>query len=401
MAKISLIIIALSVFLSYFLVSFLLEHRKRLQSEKKLVAEMKDLQSALLHEKENLKNTELYLIPKLAQSEESIKQLTLEIQQHKSNLSTLLESNLTSIPWLAGMIADFITYDIEVEAKKLDWGSNARREKKVASLREIRANASQKIEQAKEASYQLAYLLTLYPGLEDILSLDYKELDFSGQIPDHDYTMDYLSKEEWEKLSSSERDQLALDRYIQSRKKNNWQIGRDYELSVAFEYRQKGYDVDTFGSYMQLEDLGRDLIAKKSRTILIIQCKYWSKNKTIHEKHIFYLYGTTISYCLEHDIPLESVHGIFVTNTILSDMAKKVADQLGIYVVENHQMVEFPRIKCNIGRDEFGEETKIYHLPMDQLYDRVKITKNGEFFAYTVEEAISAGFRRAYKWHGK
>ena len=391
------IIVLLLFFLFCIFGAFLKQRNKRIKSEKEFRSQLESLRLS----EYTLKSKNQLLSSELSETAKTLNDLQARLRHHEDNLSSLLQSNLTSFPWLAGMIADFITYDIEVEAKKLDWGSNARREKKVASLREIRANASQKIEQAKEASYQLAYLLTLYPGLEDILSLDYKELDFSGQIPNHDYTMDYLSKEEWEKLSSSERDQLALDRYIQSRKKNNWQIGRDYELSVAFEYRQKGYDVDTFGSYMQLEDLGRDLIAKKSRIILIIQCKYWSKNKTIHEKHIFYLYGTTISYCLEHDIPLDSVHGIFVTNTILSNMAKKVADQLGIYIVENHQMVEFPRIKCNIGRDEFGEETKIYHLPMDQLYDRVKITKNGEFFAYTVEEAISAGFRRAYKWHGK
>ena len=33
---------------------------------------------------------------------------------------------------------------------------------------------------------------------------------------------------------------------------------------------------------------------------------------------------------------------------------------------------------------------------MDQQYDRTKITvKNGDSYAYTVEEAISKGYRRA------
>lgn len=71
-----------------------------------------------------------------------------------------------------------------------------------------------------------------------------------------------------------------MDRYKKSRKKTKWQIGRDYELYVGYQYAQKGYDVDYFGSYMGLEDLGRDIIAKKGEQVLIIQCKYWSeKNK--------------------------------------------------------------------------------------------------------------------------
>jgi len=36
---------------------------------------------------------------------------------------------------------------------------------------------------------------------------------------------------------------------------------------------------------------------------------------------------------------------------------------------------------------------------MDQQYDLVKINQPGECFAFTVEEAESLGFRRAFKWH--
>ena len=51
-------------------------------------------------------------------------------KKHKANLSSLLSSNLTAMPWLAGMISDYLTYDFEVEAKKLEWGHNIQREKK-------------------------------------------------------------------------------------------------------------------------------------------------------------------------------------------------------------------------------------------------------------------------------
>lgn len=308
------------------------------------------------------------------------------------------KGNVNAIPWAAGLIADYLTYGIEIEAKKLDWGSNIQRQKKVASIRQIRAEAQRQIEAAKVAQYQLEYLRQLYPAIDDILEIEYAELEATEEIPDYDPIRNYLSKEEWLSLSETQRNQLALDRYIQSHRKSKWQIGRDYELAVAYEYQQKGYAVDTTGSYMGLEDLGRDLIAKKDGLKLIIQCKYWSKNKTIHEKHIYQLYGTMVSFCIENNLRMDSVKGVFVTNIHLSPMAKSAAEMLDLTVVENHPLKDFPRIKCNIGHDEYGCAAKIYHLPMDEQYDSTKIDKHGEFYAFTVAEAEAKGFRRAYKY---
>jgi hypothetical protein len=50
-------------------------------------------------------------------------------------------------------------------------------------------------------------------------------------------------------------------------------------------------------------------------------------------------------------------------------------------------------IKCNINNGN-----KIYHLPFDQQYYRTKIELPGEFYAWTVEEAVNAGFRRARRY---
>lgn len=326
--------------------------------------------------------------------------LSAELQNHKDNEKNILSSNLVSMPWLAGMMADYLTYDLEVEAQKLDWGKNIQREKKVASIRQLRAEAKATIEEAKIAAYQLEYLKTLFPVIDEIIETEYADLHVRTTIPEGDSTRQYLSSEEWQALSVSERNQLALDRYISSHRKTKWQIGRDYENAVSYEYRQKGYTVDNCGSYLGLSDMGRDIIAKKDGVTIIIQCKYWSKEKTIHEKHIFQLYGTLVSYCIEHSLPFDSVHGVFVTNTTLSDVAKNVAQFLGIRIAEHHPMTEYPRIKCNIGHDEEGHPIRIYHLPMDDQYDSTKIDSPGEFYAFTVEEAESNGFRRAYRWHG-
>ena len=53
-------------------------------------------------------------------------------------------------------------------------------------------------------------------------------------------------------------------------------------------------------------------------------------------------------------------------------------------------------IKCNVnGKD------RIYHLPFDQQYDRVRIgAVAGECYTTTVAEAEKLGFRCAKRWLG-
>lgn len=325
----------------------------------------------------------------------------LDCYKRYADLIETSKSNLTAIPYMAELMADYETYGIEVLAKQLDWGYSTERSKKVASIREIRKAAKEMVEKNKEAQYQLSYLLKLYPVLEDVIETDYNQLPLVNidDLPEHDRVRDYLSKEEYAKLSETERNQLALNRYVESHRKTKWQIGRDYELYVGHNYEVRGFSVEYFGSNMKMDDLGRDLIAKKSELTLIVQCKYWSAKKEIHENHVNQLYGTAICYCLEHHIDPSMVKPVLITNISLTPMAKKMADYLQVSYKENYELKDYPRIKCNIGRDEFGL-TKIYHLPFDQQYDNVKLNKPGEFFAMTVAEAEAKGFRRAYKWFG-
>jgi hypothetical protein len=96
----------------------------------------------------------------------------------------------------------------------------------------------------------------------------------------------------------------------------------------------------------------------------------------------------------------KTVIPILITNTKLSDTAKIFAKYLKVEFIESKELGEYPRIKCNTNRDSNGYETKIYHLPFDQLYDRTKISRKGDFYAFTVKEAMRFGFRRAKKHLG-
>src|SRR5262249_29374185 len=120
-----------------------------------------------------------------------------------------------------------------------------------------------------------------------------------------------------------------------------------------------------------------------------------ARHKTIHEKHVFQLFGTVFAYRIEH--PNLAVGGRLVTSTSLSPVAVEYARQLDIEVVENFGFDDaYPCIKCNVSMRD-GE--RIYHLPFDQAYDATIVhPERGEFYCATVAEAEGRGFRRAFRW---
>ena len=70
------------------------------------------------------------------------------------------------------------------------------------------------------------------------------------------------------------------------------------------------------------------------------------------------------------------------------------ARELGIEVVSMPMDLGYPLVKCNVNRGE-----KIYHLPFDQQYDRVKIVAaKSEYYVGTAKEAEAKGFRRAKRF---
>ena len=87
-----------------------------------------------------------------------------------------------------------------------------------------------------------------------------------------------------------------------------------------------------------------------------------------------------------------------MTSTSLSQRAYQFAKELKIKTIENYPLKDYPCIKCNVSR---RDGTKIYHLPMDQQYDKTLIEEErNECYVETVADAEALGFRRAYRWRG-
>ncbi len=217
-------------------------------------------------------------------------------------------------------------------------------------------------------------------------------------ISESDPVLRFVSRKKYDELSSTERNQLALDAYLR-KSKTAWQVGIAYERYLGYLHEEDGWTVSYEGAIKGLEDFGRDLICSKGETVKIIQAKNWRSERTIREKHIFQLFGTTVLYKVHHSGQKISVKALFFSGAApFSKEAQEVAKQLKINLRMKPHSYDYPMIKCNINHIN---SKRIYHLPFDQQYDRVVIDKKrGEFYAKTAQEAEKAGFRRAFKYHG-
>ena len=238
-------------------------------------------------------------------------------------------------------------------------------------------------------------------SLEDILFSLREEKESNVLYDDErDPVSKYLTKLEWQQLTVSERNQLALDRYNDPhRKRSLWRIGIAYERFIGYEFEKQGNKVEYYGATHGKQDLGIDLVCTNEKLIFIVQCKRLSRVKGIpvRENIIAQIYGAAQLYKMRNEVT-RSVIPVIVTSYELSEEAKSFAQYLNVRVLSNYELSEYPMIKCNISNST-GEW--IYHLPMDQQYDKVIIGDNeGEFYATTIAEAEEKGFRRAYRWKG-
>lgn len=176
--------------------------------------------------------------------------------------------------------------------------------------------------------------------------------------------------------------------------KSNKQIGLEYELSVAHEYRLHGYDIDLHGSRLGHQDMGIDLIAKRDNKTVLIQCKYWSRNKSIRENVVFQLRGSLDFYLARNQNLHGQVQARLVTNIFLSETAREVAKVLGIACCEGHDRVIFPAVKCMVRLNK-GKEERLFYFPADAEYADMQLNEShGDCWAYDEADARRKGFQR-------
>jgi hypothetical protein len=335
-----------------------------------------------------------------------------KLVERMKGLAIIFEQRKVQFPWLASAIADFHALEAERDAKILE----TKKHPAVKAANEVREHSRKRRDaefNLRVMRYRLEYYENIFPWIIDYVGDDVPDTAIDIGVSQVDLTDDpvkgWLNDSEYRNLAAAERNQLALDRWRRT-KKTRWQIGRDYERFIGYNYETLGYDVSFTGAIEGLQDMGRDVIARRESELCVIQRKYWSQEKIIHEKHIFQLFGSTLEYAFRLGLfnemtqlslfkdPIKTIgaRAVLFTSTRVSDVAKDVAKKLKVECHENVRMSDYPLVKCNIS---LRDGQKIYHLPFDQQYDRTKIKPaNGEKYVYTVAEAEQAGFRRAWKW---
>ena len=373
---------------------------KRQELKKKLEMEKSKQEQEFLSRAQELKEYETKIY-------EIIDEKYAKLEQDKQALLNTLKQKLKETGETYGELS------AETATEYLDRFAQYFKDKKHSATTSSQIVADLKREQKAKIKdlCKYEYIIDAYEKMFPWLS-DFKEYPMEAvlkanaddQEEDEVFTH-YLSPEERESLTKTEKFQRVLDRYEDSYDKTNWQIGLFYERYIGYTYDIKQWKVIMNGAKKRWQDMGIDIIASKDGKTELIQCKYWAANKTIYEKYIFQLFGTTIDYIMENfsqDDPWTILNNgivtpVFVTSTQVSDTARRVAKMLKIDLRENVKLdKKYPKIKCNPD----SPDGKIFHLPFDQQYDNFQLGNNPHaFYAKTVVEAEKLGFRRAYRWH--
>lgn len=336
-----------------------------------------------------------------------------ELDLRTEGLKKLASQKSIGSPYLAEAWSDFLKIRDDTVEAMLKY----KKHPAAAASQTVREYAGERraaVRLAKIAEYKLKLYEALFSWIKEfaVEGIDdaYIRVGTEGLVDEDDPAANWLPEGEYKTLPPTERNQRALTRYC-NRRKTNWEIGRDYERYVGHLYETKGHRVEYFGALEGFDDLGRDLLVRDGDKTLIVQCKYWADFRVIHEKHLFQLFGTSVEFALRQrlgteynkadlfgvDRLLESVKPVFYTSTQLSDRSRAFAKALEITVFESFPMPAYPMIKCNVAKDG----ARIYHLPFDQQYDRVRIIPAlGEYYVSEVREAEKLGFRRAFRWRG-
>jgi len=370
--------------------------------------------------------TRIHKIPTEIKEKKRIEDLAKEIEQREAAsknererfevvkaesvvaIERISKEKALGFPWLASAFSEYRKlYDLKLANELENKGHPARR-----AAEEIRVMAAEKADLRRENKILRElhrYYESLFPWLIEFKGENLDELIRQVNQPridgdqNDDPATQWLSDAERDsaKLSRSEKFQRALDRYWQS-KKSPWQIGRDYERYIGYLHDHEGFRVEYHGIELGYEDLGRDLICSKDRDVRIVQCKYWSAHRTLHEKHVCQLFGTVAAYRSKHGEQRDLFGNAQITSWLYvscaaSPTAKDFAQMLGVNLMDNFPYRPYPIIKCNVS---LRDGSKIYHLPFDQQYDRSLIEYKDECYVQTVAEAEALGFRRAYRWRG-
>lgn len=185
--------------------------------------------------------------------------------------------------------------------------------------------------------------------------------------------------------------QEELSRYL-TEPMSPFQTRRFYERYIGHIYENQGYDVGYLAPLKGYTDHGRDIVVTTPNEILIVQAKCWSKRRVVHDNDIYQLYGKMMHFKMNSQDSTRNTRAVLYSTTQFSSLAKQAASALGVEIRTERINRSYPMVKCSVSPT--GD--KVYYLPFDPVYDRVKIDRRrDELFVRTVDQAVKKGFKRA------
>lgn len=168
------------------------------------------------------KEAEISELQKVHEKELSAKNNELaRLMERARGIAKIVEQRKIQFPWLATAIADFHALEAERDAKILE----TKKHPAVKAAEEVREHSRRRREAElnfRLLRYRAEYYEKLFPWIVDFIGDDVPDssVDISGPQaePTDDPVKTWLNDAEYRNLSVTEKNQLALDRWRQSKK---------------------------------------------------------------------------------------------------------------------------------------------------------------------------------------
>ena len=168
--------------------------------------------------------------------------------------------------------------------------------------------------------------------------------------------------------------------------------GRQYERYIGYLFEREGYRVTYRGLRAGLKDGGIDLVARLPRQIRLVQCKRWQQ--PVSADVLSRLQGAKERFVWEErqgksPNSRTGIVAVLITSGVVEPDAKKLANHLGIVLMERIAYQSYPAIKAKRILPNGGK----FLLPFTSGYDRLTMdVRKGDRFFATVREAVAHGF---------
>ena len=174
--------------------------------------------------------------------------LSKEYTKKENVVKNILESRFP-FNYVSSLYTDAITAVFDRAASNLQFKPNPAYTA-AETVKSLKREVRRYIEEYRIMLYKYEYLLKQFPELEKYVD-DYEAIEATcGEVRIDEVKNDIRQgqrldiKEEYNSMEADERNQLALDRYINGNSKSKWEIGRDYELYIGYRFREEGWEVE-------------------------------------------------------------------------------------------------------------------------------------------------------------